>query len=320
MCHRCDYTRLLEAAGLKKTPNRLSVLEVIGNNSSPLNGQEIFDTLNRKMNINRVTVYRIIDLLVESGLLERLSGGGRSYYYGLAPNEHHRPHPHFYCRYCGNMECLNPASLLLDTRPLERTYPGVIQNVEIRVDGVCEKCLKKTGRMSDSGNVILIGMPGVGKTTVGMLLAERLGYAFLDTDITIQTREGRRLQEIIDTDGLAVFGRIEERAILTVSVEAHVIATGGSVVYSEKAMRHLKSGAAVCHLDADPKCLQARIDNMDSRGIAMAPGQSLAVLYAERRRLYLKYADVSIDCSDLSPNKVVQRILDILQSRFHYLL
>jgi Fur family ferric uptake transcriptional regulator len=320
MCHRCDYTRLLEAAGLKKTPNRLSVLEVIGNNSSPLNVQEVFDTLNRKMNINRVTVYRIIDLLVKSGILERLSGGGRSFYYGLAPNEHHRPHPHFYCRYCGNMECLNPASLSVDTRPLERTYAGVIQNVEIRVDGVCENCLEKTGRMSDSGNVILIGMPGVGKTTVGRLLAERLGYAFLDTDNTIQTREGRRLQEIIDTDGLAVFGRIEERAILTVSVEAHVIATGGSAVCSEKAMRHLKSGAVVCHLDADPKCLQARIDNMDSRGIAMAPDQSLAVLYAERRRLYLKYADVSIDCSDLSPNKVVQRILDILQSRFHYLL
>jgi shikimate kinase len=174
--------------------------------------------------------------------------------------------------------------------------------------------------MPNSGNVILIGMPGVGKTTVGMLLAERLGHAFLDTDVTIQTREGRRLQEIIDTDGLATFGRIEERAILAVSVQAHVIATGGSVVYSEKAMQHLKSGAVVCHLDADPKCLQARIDNMDSRGIAMAPGQSLAMLYTERRRLYLKYADVSIDCSDLSPHKVVQRILSILQNRFHYLL
>lgn len=174
--------------------------------------------------------------------------------------------------------------------------------------------------MTNSGNVILIGMPGVGKTTVGMRLAERLGYSFLDTDVTIQTREGRLLQEIIDTDGLATFGRIEERAILTVSVQAHVIATGGSVVYSEKAMQHLKSGAVVCHLDADPKCLQARIDNMDSRGIAMAPGQSLAVLYAERRRLYLKYADFSIDCGDLSPDKVVQRILGFLESRFHYLL
>ena len=174
--------------------------------------------------------------------------------------------------------------------------------------------------MPNSGNVILIGMPGVGKTTVGMLLAERLGYAFLDTDDTIQAREGRLLQEIIDTDGLATFGRIEERAILSVSVQAHVIATGGSVVYSEKAMQHLKSGAAVCYLDAEPECLQARIDNMDSRGIAMAPGQSLAVLYDERRQLYLKYADFSIDCNDLSPNKVVQLILGILQRRFHYRL
>jgi shikimate kinase len=174
--------------------------------------------------------------------------------------------------------------------------------------------------MPNSGNLILIGMPGVGKTTVGMLLAERLGYAFLDTDDTIQAREGRRLQEIIDTDGLPTFGRIEERAILAVSVRAHVIATGGSVVYSEKAMQHLKSGSVICHMDADPKCLQTRIDNMHSRGIAMSPGQSLALLYAERRQLYLKHADFSIDCSNLSPNRVVQRILDLLQSRFHYLL
>ena len=174
--------------------------------------------------------------------------------------------------------------------------------------------------MPNSGNVILIGMPGVGKTTVGILLAERLGYAFLDTDDTIQAREGRRLQQIIDTDGLATFGRIEECAILSVTAQAHVIATGGSVVYSEKAMQHLKSGAAVCHLDADPKCLQARIDNMDNRGIAMVPGESLAVLYADRRQLYLKFADFSIDCNNLSPNNVVQRILDILQKRFHYRL
>jgi shikimate kinase len=174
--------------------------------------------------------------------------------------------------------------------------------------------------MPNSGNVILIGMPGVGKTTVGVLLAKRLGFTFLDTDDTIQAREGRRLQQIIDTEGLATFGRIEERAILSVSVQAHVIATGGSVVYSEKAMQHLKSGAAVCYLDAEPKCLQARIDDMDSRGIAMAPGQSLTVLYAERRQLYLKYADFSIDCNDLSPKEVVQRILDILQWRFHYRL
>ena len=143
MCHHCNYPRLLEQAGLTATDNRLKVLEVIGANASPLNVREIFDTLNRRSNINRVTIYRILDLLVENGIVDRLSGGGRSFYYGLAPNEHHHPHPHFYCKSCGNMECLNPESLPLDMAPLRRTYPGSVENVEVRVDGVCKNCLNK---------------------------------------------------------------------------------------------------------------------------------------------------------------------------------
>ena len=143
MCHHCNYPRLLEQAGLTATDNRLMVLEVIGANTSPLNVREIFDTLNRRSNINRVTIYRILDLLVENGIVDRLSGGGRSFYYGLAPNEHHHPHPHFYCKSCGNMECLNPESLPLDMAPLRRTYPGSVENVEVRVDGVCKNCLNK---------------------------------------------------------------------------------------------------------------------------------------------------------------------------------
>jgi Fur family ferric uptake transcriptional regulator len=119
------------------------VLEVIGSNNSPLNTRQIFQTLIRNRKINRVTVYRILDLLVEKGLVERLSGGGRSFYYGLAPNDNHRRHPHFFCKTCGNMECLNPESLSLDVAPLERTYPGVIENVEIRVDGVCKNCIQQ---------------------------------------------------------------------------------------------------------------------------------------------------------------------------------
>ncbi len=170
--------------------------------------------------------------------------------------------------------------------------------------------------MTDGGNLILIGMPGAGKTTVGVLLAERLGFAFLDTDIAIQTREGRRLQQIIDADGRAAFGQIEERAILALAVDAHVIATGGSAVYSAKAMRHLGAIGTICHLDADPKCLLRRIDNLESRGIAMARGQGLAALYAERRPLYLQHAEVSIDCTDLDPAQVVQHLLRRLEKRF----
>jgi len=142
MCHRCDYSSLLEKSGLGYTPNRRRVLEVVGNNSSPLAAQEIFETLSRTFSINRVTVYRILDLLVEKALVNRISGGGRSFVYGLAPNENHPAHPHFYCMHCGNIQCLNPESLNIDLEPMQRTFAGVIENVEIRVDGVCKNCLK----------------------------------------------------------------------------------------------------------------------------------------------------------------------------------
>ncbi len=147
MCHQCDYTQLLEESGLNPTPNRLRVLEVIGNNNSPLNAQEIFETLTRNNNINRVTIYRILDLLVAKGIVKRLSGGGRSFHYGLAPNENHQAHPHFFCKQCGNLECLNPESLLLDLKPLHHTFPGLIDNVEIRLDGTCKNCLKIDKKM-----------------------------------------------------------------------------------------------------------------------------------------------------------------------------
>ena len=143
MCHHCDYSGLLETSGLGHTTNRHRVFEVIGNNSTPLSAQQIFDTLNRTDNINRVTVYRILDLLVEKGLVNRISGGGRSFFYGLAPNENHPAHPHFYCKACGNLECLNPQSLSVDLQSMQRTFAGLIENVEVRVDGVCKNCLKE---------------------------------------------------------------------------------------------------------------------------------------------------------------------------------
>ncbi|CAB1061383.1 Zinc uptake regulation protein Zur [Olavius sp. associated proteobacterium Delta 1] len=132
----------MKASGLGLTPNRQRVLEVIGNNSSPLSAQQIFDTLSRTDNINRVTVYRILDLLVDKGLVDRINGGGRSFVYGLAPNENHPAHPHFYCKSCGNLECLNPQSLNVDLQHMQRTFAGLIENVEVRVDGVCKNCMK----------------------------------------------------------------------------------------------------------------------------------------------------------------------------------
>lgn len=143
MCGQCDYRLLLQSGGLEPTPSRLRVLEVIGANSAPVSAQEIFATVNRTAGINRVTVYRILDLLVSKGLLERLNGGGRSLVYGLAPNEHHPAHPHFHCRSCGALQCLQPGSLKVDLRGIERSFAGEIQGVEVRVDGICKNCLKR---------------------------------------------------------------------------------------------------------------------------------------------------------------------------------
>ena len=147
MCHQCDYTKLLEESGLEPTPKRLQLLEVIGNNNSPLSAGQIFETLKRTHNINRVTVYRILDRLVQIGLVDRISGGGRSFVYGLAPNDNHPAHPHFFCKSCGNLECLNPQSLHVDMEPMQRTFPGSIENIEVRIDGVCKNCLRNERKL-----------------------------------------------------------------------------------------------------------------------------------------------------------------------------
>lgn len=142
MCHQCDYSDLLIARGLGINGNRLRILEIIGSNNFPLSAGDIYKILERDAAVNRVTVYRILDLLVERGLIQRLSGGGRSFVYGLAPSEHHPAHPHFFCKSCGHMECLNPQSLNVDTEPMQHTFAGLIENVEVRVDGICKTCLK----------------------------------------------------------------------------------------------------------------------------------------------------------------------------------
>lgn len=142
MCHHCDYEGLLNGADLEATDNRLRILEVIGSNSYPLSAADIFQTLERNTRINRVTVYRILDLLVASGLVDRISTGGRAFYYGMAPNANHQPHPHFYCTRCGRMDCLTPDSLHVDTGGQWKTFPGRIDKVEVRVDGIWQHCLK----------------------------------------------------------------------------------------------------------------------------------------------------------------------------------
>ncbi len=142
MCSKCDYQGLLEAAGLEATSNRMRVFEVVGNNRYPLTAGDIYRTVERHQAINRVTVYRILDLLVEKKLVERLSIGGRAAHFGMAPNTHHAPHPHFFCTKCGRVDCLNPGSLDISSDNLKKTFSGRIQRIEIRVDGVCRSCLQ----------------------------------------------------------------------------------------------------------------------------------------------------------------------------------
>jgi len=143
MCDRCDYEDLLRARDLERTLNRLRILEIVGGSPRPLSAHEVFALANRGQNINRVTVYRILDLLVEKRLVEKISAGDRSFRYGLAPNANHSSHAHFYCTGCGRMECLSPGRPLVDMAPLASTFAGMIDRVEVRLDGICETCLQQ---------------------------------------------------------------------------------------------------------------------------------------------------------------------------------
>lgn len=144
------------------------------------------------------------------------------------------------------------------------------------------------------GNIILIGMPGSGKSTVGVLLAKSLGYGFLDTDLTIQQREGALLQDILNQRGITAFLDAEEAAIRSVSCEGTVIAPGGSVVCREGAMAHLTGLGKVIYLMVSAQSLERRLSNISTRGIAMEPGQTIGDLYEERAPLYEKYADAVV--------------------------
>lgn len=162
----------------------------------------------------------------------------------------------------------------------------------------------------EESNLVLIGMPGSGKSTVGIILAKMTGRNFIDTDILIQLAERRTLQDIIDNQGHMELRRIEERVLLGVDHRRHVIATGGSAAYSEKAMSHLRRRGIIIFLDADLTCLRSRISNYETRGLAKRPDQSFAELFAERLELYKRYADITVDCSKLSQEQVCTEIID----------
>ena len=172
----------------------------------------------------------------------------------------------------------------------------------------------KAGNTLD--NVTLIGMPGSGKSTVGVLLAKLLGYQFLDVDLLIQEREGALLQEILDSRGTAAFLDAEELAVRSLSCRRTVIAPGGSAVCREKAALHLKAMGPVVYLQVPLEELTRRIKNLSTRGIAMEPGQTLADVMASREPLYNKYADLVLPCppgQELSETALIvrQRLLTL---------
>lgn len=153
-------------------------------------------------------------------------------------------------------------------------------------------------KTESKSNIVLIGMPGAGKSTVGVILAKHTSCDFIDSDVLIQTEENRSLQQIVDEEGYMALRKIEGTILLSINCTNHVIATGGSAVYSPAAMNHLKTNGFVIFLHADFEVLQKRITDFETRGIARAPDQTFAHLYKERQVLYNKYSDLTIDCTD----------------------
>lgn len=158
-------------------------------------------------------------------------------------------------------------------------------------------------------NIILIGMPGVGKSTIGVILAKILAYHFLDSDLVIQEREGKRLHQIISEAGTDGFLKIENDVNASLDVKRTIIATGGSAVYGKEAMEHLKDIGEVVYLKADYSTIEKRLGNLEKRGVALKPGQTLKDLYDERTALYEKYADVIVDERGLGTEETIGAVL-----------
>ncbi|WP_138436707.1 shikimate kinase [Marinobacter shengliensis] len=158
-------------------------------------------------------------------------------------------------------------------------------------------------------NLIFIGMPGSGKSTIGVLVAKRLGMGFIDTDLLIQEQAGRTLQEIVDQDGYVALRQIEEQVLLALDVHNQVISTGGSAVYSDAAMQHLKRNGTVVFLDISLETVIHRIGDYSLRGISRRPDQSLAELFEERFALYTRYADLTIKGECFNQDQLCEAII-----------
>lgn len=158
-------------------------------------------------------------------------------------------------------------------------------------------------------NIVLIGMPGVGKSTIGVILAKILAYHFLDSDLVIQERQGKHLYQIIEESGIDGFLQIENEVNASLNVERTIIATGGSAVYGKEAMEHLKENGKIVYLKADYPTIRKRLGDLEKRGVTLRPGQTLKDLYEERTRLYEAYADVTVDEQGLGTEETIGAVL-----------
>lgn len=158
-------------------------------------------------------------------------------------------------------------------------------------------------------NIVLIGMPGAGKSTVGVVLAKKLGFSFLDSDLVIQSREGKLLHEIIEEQGVEKFWSIEEEANLSIDAVRTVIATGGSVIYGSRAMEYLGQNGVIVYLKLSCSEIARRLGDLNERGVTLREGQTLEMLYEERVPLYEKYAHITMECSGLSIRRIVEEIV-----------
>lgn len=165
-------------------------------------------------------------------------------------------------------------------------------------------------------NIILIGMPGVGKSTIGVVLAKKMGFRFVDSDLVIQEQEGRLLHELIEEYGQSGFLEIENRVNASLLVEKAVIATGGSVVYGKEAMAHLKKIGIIVYLYLPYEGIESRLGDLGERGVAIAPGQSLKDLFNERKPMYEEYAQITVCCEDKEIREIVEEIGELIHEKY----